>query len=123
MAWLIDRFRYAFAGIRYGWLHDKSIRWQLIAGMAAIAAGFLFHITVVEWLWVLLAVVLVLMAEIFNSCIEKTVDYISLERNEKARVIKDMAASAVFIVSCFAFVVGIVVFVPPFVELLKNGVK
>ncbi len=123
MAWLIDRFRYAFAGIRYGWLHDKSIRWQLIAAAAAVLAGFLFQIRIDQWLWVALAVALVIMAEIFNSCIEKTIDYISLERNEKARVIKDMAASAVFVVSCFAFLVGVVVFLPPLIQWIQRIAK
>lgn len=115
MKWLLDRFRYAFAGVRYGIAVDKSIRFQFVLACLAIVAGFVLEITLAEWLWVLLCITLVIMAEIFNSCLEKTVDYISMERNEQARLIKDMAAGAVFITSCFAFVVACLIFIPRFI--------
>ncbi len=120
MAWLKNRFRYAFAGVRYGLFHDKSIRFQALAGLCAVLAGFVFKIGLHEWLWVLLSIALVLMAEIFNSCLEKTIDYISLERNPQARLVKDMAAAAVLVVSCFAFIVALAVFGPPFIEWCKS---
>lgn len=112
MAWLKNRFRFAFAGFRYGMLRDRSIRLQFILGAMAIAAGAVLKIDVHEWMWVLLSITLVIMAEIFNSCIEKTVDYISLERNPQAGVIKDMAASAVLCASIFALIVACFVFLP-----------
>lgn len=114
MTWLKNRFRYAFSGFRYGMLRDKSIRFQFILALMAIAAGLVLQISLHDWLWILLAVTLVIMAEIFNSCIEKTIDYISLERNPKAGLIKDLAASAVLVVSGFAFVTALIIFVPPF---------
>lgn len=112
MAWLKNRFRFAFAGIRYGLFHDRSIRLQALAGILAILAGLILQIGIHEWLWVFLSIALVLMAEIFNSCIEKTIDYISLERNPQARMIKDMAAAAVLVVSGFALIVALFIFVP-----------
>lgn len=112
MRWLLDRFRFAFAGVSYALLQDKSIFFQVVLGFIAIGAGVLLKIGVYEWLWIALSICLVLMAEIFNSCIEKTIDYISLERNEAARIIKDMAASAVFVTSVFALIVALVIFLP-----------
>lgn len=117
MKWLIDRFRYAFSGIRYGLFHDRSIRFQAILGLLAIMAGLVLHISLTEWLWVALSIALVLMAEIFNSCIEKTIDYISLARDPRAGLIKDMAAAAVLVVSAFALIAALVIFIP---ALLKQ---
>ena len=58
------------------------------------------------------AICLVWFSEIINSCIERCVDYISLEHNEQAKHIKDMAAGAVFIVSFLAACIGLYVFIP-----------
>lgn len=120
MAWLKNRFRYAWAGIRYGLVEDKSIRLQCILGCLAILASAFFHISFENWLWIGLAITLVIMAEIFNSCIEKTVDYISLERNPKAKVIKDMAAGAVLMASLFALVVALIILFPPFLTWIQT---
>lgn len=51
-------------------------------------------------------------SEIINSCIERCVDYISLEHTDQAKHIKDMAAGAVFIISMFAAIIGLYVFIP-----------
>lgn len=123
MAWLKNRFRYAWAGIRYGLVEDKSIRLQFILGCLAILVSAFFHISPQDWLWIGLAITLVIMAEIFNSCIEKTVDYISLERNPKAKVIKDMAAGAVLVASLFALVVALIILFPPFFTWIQMLIK
>ena len=58
------------------------------------------------------AISLVWFSEIINSCIERCVDYISLEHTDQAKHIKDMAAGAVFIISVFAACIGLYVFLP-----------
>lgn len=118
MAWLLGRFRYALAGVKNGMLKDRSIRLQLLFGAAAILFSWILKIDRTEWLWILLSVALVLICETFNSCIEKTIDYISLERTVQAGLIKDMAAAAVFCASVFAFVCAIMIWIPHIAELL-----
>ena len=118
MKWFADRFRCAFQGLKAGFA-DSSIRMQMLAGMLAAAAGLILQISREEWLWVLLSTALVIGFEFLNSCIERTVDYISLERNPKAGQIKDMAAAAVLIVSIFAFCTGCMIFIPRLLMLLK----
>lgn len=110
--WLQGRFTYAFAGLQDGVFKDRSIRFQFILGLMAILAGIVLGCSLQEWLWIALAITLVLCLEIINSCIEKTVDYISLERNEQAKAIKDMAAAAVMLGSLFALFVACLIFIP-----------
>ncbi|MGM9960227.1 MAG: diacylglycerol kinase family protein [Allobaculum sp.] len=110
MAWLKGRFIYAFKGLKAGVLHDRSIRIHVIFAVLVIIVGFIFGLNLREWLWVLLAIALVLSAEIFNSAIEHTVDYISLDRNPQAGLVKDLAAASVFVISIFALIVGLVIF-------------
>jgi diacylglycerol kinase len=44
------------------------------------------------------------------------VDLISPEKNEKAGIIKDLAAGAVLVASIMAFVAGIIIFLPKLLE-------
>ncbi len=114
MKWLKGRFKYAFEGLCYAFSKDASIRLQGIFGLVVLVISFFMRLNSFEWILILLAVALVLVAEIFNSCIERCVDYISLEHTTQAKHIKDMAAGAVFIISCFAALIGLYVFLPKF---------
>ena len=111
MKWFVGRFKYAFSGLYYA-LKDKSIFLQFLFACPVILAGIYFRLSLVEWLLVILCITLVLVLEILNSCIEHLVDYISLDRNENAKRIKDMAAAAVFLVSFFSLLIGLFVFIP-----------
>ena len=118
MKWLSGRFKCAFEGLFYAIKNDKSIALQCVFGIIAIVSAILLKCNEFEFLWVCLAVCLVICIEFLNSCIERVVDYISLERCDQAKRIKDMAATAVFITSVFAFIVAIVVLLPKLWGLL-----
>ncbi len=83
----------------------------------AIVLGFYLDISRVEWLFIIIATGLVLMAEIINTAIETMVDLLSPEKNEKAGRIKDLAAGSVLLASIMALAVGIIIFLP---KLLAN---
>ena len=112
MNWLKGRFKYAFEGLYYAFTQDRSIRLQGIFGLIVIVFGFVFHCSIHEWILLSMAIGMVWFSEIINSCIERCVDYISLEHTEQAKHIKDMAAGAVFIISILAAIIGFYVFVP-----------
>lgn len=116
MNWLVGRFKYAFEGIRDGICHDKSILFQCFLGLVALIFAAVLHCSIQEWLWILLCITLVIVGEIFNSCIEKCVDYISLERNPQAKLIKDMAAAAVLFNALFSLVVACIIFIPKLIR-------
>ena len=119
MKWLINRFRYAFSGIRYGLFEDRSIRFQFILGTLAVIAGIVLQSPKNDWLWIILSICLVITCEIFNSCIEKIVDFICPHRDPRAGLIKDMAAAAVLSASVFAFCAACFIYIPPFAALFS----
>lgn len=112
MKWLKGRFKYAFEGLFYAFTKDASIRLQGLFGLIVLVFATFFHCSFKEWMLILLAIGLVWFGEIMNSCIERCVDYISLEHTTQAKHIKDMAAGAVFIVSVVAACIGLYVFIP-----------
>lgn len=87
------------------WIH-------LAATVGAIAAGFFFAISRVDWALVVLAIGLVWMAEAFNTAIEFLCDEVSLEHREGLGRAKDVAAFGVLCAAITAAVIGAVVFGP-----------
>lgn len=87
------------------WLHAAIL-------LGAIALGFYFRITRVEWLFIVLAAGLVMTAEAFNTAIEVDIDLTSPEYHPFAKDTKDVAAGAVLISAITAAIIGLVIFVP-----------
>ena len=76
---------------------------------------YFFRISNTEWLVVIICIGMVVASEIINSSIEELVNFISPERNQKAGLIKDLAAAAVLVTAVIAAVCGLIIFIPKLV--------
>jgi diacylglycerol kinase len=108
----LQSFSYAFNGLKILIREEHNARVHLLAALAVIVAGFFFQISSNEWLAIVLSIGLVISAEAMNSAIENVADFISPERNNDIKRIKDLAAAAVLICALTAVVVGLMVFLP-----------
>jgi diacylglycerol kinase len=108
--------KYALNGIKYVYSTQRNIIFQTIIGILVIICGLLFKISKIEWLILCITITLVLFGEFINTAIETTVDLCTEEKNEKAKIAKDVAAGAVLLTSLNAAIVGIIIFVPYIVE-------
>ena len=113
---LFQSFRYAWAGVRQCFFEERNFKIHTLAAVLAIGAGLFFRLPVSQIAAVLLAIALVMGAEIFNTAIENTLDLICGEYNEKVKKVKDIAAGAVLICAIVAAVIGLMVFLPPFLK-------
>jgi diacylglycerol kinase (ATP) len=105
--------------VAYATQSQLNFRIHLGATAVVVAMGLYFHIASYEWLWVGLCITVVLVTEIFNTMIETLVDLVSPDYNDKAGRIKDMSAGAVVIAAAFAFITGLVIFLPKLILLFK----
>ena len=112
-------FRYAFNGLREVIRNENNFRFHLLAAAVTLSMAFHFSITATEWLFIILFIGLVTMAEVFNSAMEKLVDWQSPEPNPWAGKIKDMAAGAVLLASIAALLGGIIIFYKYFIALIN----
>jgi undecaprenol kinase len=112
-------FIVAFEGIWVGLTKGRNFRIQVILGILAIIAGFIFQLSIIEWVLLLLTINFVLMLELINTSIEAVVDLVSPEIRDKAKVAKDTAVAAVLISSIFSFFIGAVLFLPKLLQMLK----
>jgi diacylglycerol kinase (ATP) len=118
---IIRSFGYAFKGLFYATKTQLNFRVHLGATISVLIFGFALHITTGEWEWVMLAVTMVLVAELINTTIEALTDLVSPSFNEKAGHVKDMAAAAVVITAIFALAVGLIIFVPHIMLLINHA--
>jgi len=108
---LFKNIGYALAGMRYTVTQEKSFRTQLIV-IALIAVGLFFAPLSPLSKWILFASTwLVLIAEAFNSAIERVVDLVTQEHHPLAGQAKDIGAFGVFLAFCLtAMIWGIVLY-------------
>lgn len=93
---------------------EHSIIVQSSLAVLMIIAGFVFHISRIEWMMQILAFGLVLGLESLNTAVEKIADFIHPEYHEKIGFIKDIAAGAVMFAATAAIAVGLLIYVPKF---------
>ncbi|MBK9591067.1 MAG: diacylglycerol kinase family protein [Crocinitomicaceae bacterium] len=101
---------YALKGVFVFFRDGRNAKIHLLAAVVVIAAGFFFRITLPEWLWISLAIAIVLITEMINTSIELLCDLVMPHQNEKAGKLKDIAAGAVLVAVVFALVVAGIIF-------------
>jgi len=108
---------YAWAGIKEAW-RGQSFRIMLVLALLAIGLGFGLHISLLEWVLLILSVGFVLALEIINTAWELSLDYLRPEINPLAGKIKDLSAGAVLVASITALIIGLIIFLPKILEFL-----
>jgi diacylglycerol kinase len=108
----IASFRFAWAGLKYILASERNAWLHLGATLLAFAVGILVGLNASEWLWIVLAIGWVWTAETFNTSIERLADAVTMERDDRIRAVKDMAAAGVLVSAVGALVIGVIVFVP-----------
>ena len=108
----LKSFTYAGDGLRALFRTEHNAWIHLVLTLAAKIMGFVLGVSRGEWLALLITFALVWLAEIFNTCIEKIMDFVTEERHPQIKIIKDLAAAAVLISALAALTVGLLIFLP-----------
>jgi len=114
----LKSFKFAFNGIRILFVNEHNAWIHLAAAMLVIIAGIVLKISISEWLAVLIAIGLVFTSEAINTSIEKLSDFISPERQNSIKEVKDLASAGVLISAITALIIGIIVFAPKILTLI-----
>ena len=96
---------------------EASIKVQLALGILITVLGWVMDLSPVEWLFQILAIGVVLTTESLNTAIEKLCDFVNPHYNERIGFIKDIAAGAVTFAALFAIIVGLIIYLPKFMNI------
>jgi len=103
---ILTPFKVAINGLVFTFQTQRHMRFHLFVVVTVVLLGILVNLGLREMLVLLFTISLVLVAEMFNSAIEATVDLVSPSYHPLAKFAKDIAAGAVLITTIIALVVG-----------------
>lgn len=109
---LTDSFSHALEGIIKTVRVEKNLKIHFMTMVCVIMVGLIVKLSVYEWIVCTVLFGLVISAEMFNTALEKTLDYVNEDYDEKIRFIKDASAGAVLVLAITSTVIGLIIFLP-----------
>lgn len=107
----IKSFKYAIEGIIVAIKEERNLKIHICIMILVIICGFIFKISTMEWIICIILFGLVISLELVNTAIENAVDLVTLEKNPKAKIAKDVAAGAVLISAIVSAIIGFMIFI------------
>lgn len=108
---ILKSFKYAIRGFSGVAITQPNFILHLMAIGVVFVIGYFKKISLMEWGLVVLAIGLVLIAEIFSTAVEWIGELISPDYNEKVKWAKDAAAGGVLVAAGTAILIAIIVFI------------
>jgi len=115
----LQSFKYALNGLKILIIEEHNSRIHLFTAIIVVILGFLLKISSFEWLAVSFAIGFVITSEIINSAIENIADFVSPDKNDLIKKVKDLAAAAVLISAITALAIGIIIFLPKIIMYVR----
>jgi diacylglycerol kinase (ATP) len=112
---------FAIEGILHGTKTQRHLRYHFYSAAAVLILSYVLGITREDFLIIAITVIVVLLAELFNTAVETVVDLVSPRHSEKAKIAKDVAAGAVLITAFGAAVIGYIVLLPYIRDSFRTG--
>lgn len=113
-----NSFKYAIEGIWTSFKTERNMKIHIFIMLLVILLGIILKINMNEWIICVILFSTVIAAELFNTAIETVVDIVMPYKNPKAKIAKDVAASAVLILAIGSIVVGGIIFLPKIINII-----
>ena len=108
----LKSFVFAFNGLKILFSEEHNARVHLIATIIVISASIFYKLNTYEWIAIIFSIGIVFITELFNTAIENIADFLTTEKNDKIKIIKDLSAAAVLISALISFTIGLIIFIP-----------
>ena len=115
---LRNSFGYAVEGIFASFNTERNMKIHSIVALLVILFGVILKISYFEWIICIILFALVIAGELFNTAIETVVDIVMPEKNEKAKLAKDISAGAVLVLATASAIIGLIIFIPKIIIYL-----
>ncbi|AEE15113.1 diacylglycerol kinase [Thermodesulfobium narugense DSM 14796] len=119
-------FYFAIMGLLIAFKEERNLKIQLTMFFLLLAIGLILRFKPIEWIIVLLSSSIVIVSEIINSVVERIMDYINPEFDDRVKIIKDMSASFVLIACLFSVIIFLILIFNrffPYIFGLNNSFK
>lgn len=117
---IIESFNHAIAGLIHAIRTQKNMKIHLTAAIFVLAFSLLFELNRLELALVIIAISIVIFAELINTAVEIIIDILTQDYSFKARIAKNISAAAVVIAAGNAIFIAYLVFFKKAQELSLN---
>lgn len=97
---------------------ERSLRIEIACAILVAILGITLQISRIEWMFISLAIALVIGLELINTSIEKLATKVKKEKDDDIKAVKDIAATAVLIACIISVIIGALIFVPRIYTIL-----
>lgn len=112
--------RYAAKGFRFVFTHEQNFRIQIAIALLVIVAMLYFRVSGIQAVILVVSIVAVLVLEVINSIFEHLIDLLKPRLHYVVGEIKNMMAAAVLLASLSAVIVGVIIFWPYVLGIIKR---
>ena len=113
---------YALRGLSFALRSQRHLRLHMLAAAVVLLAALFLHFRRVEWILLLLTGTLVILAELLNTAMEFALNLVEARDHPVVRAAKDIAAGAVLLVAFVSAVIGLFLFGPRLLLLVRSWV-
>lgn len=114
-----EALKNALSGIIYVIKKERNIKIELFFALLVIIFSIILKISLVEMVLIVLIIFLVFFSEFINTSLEIAIDLYTQEYNEKAKIVKDISAGAVLLISIASVIIGILIFLPKILKIMN----
>ena len=94
---ILNTLGFSFQGLRWAARHEEAFRLELLAFVVLAPVGVYLAQTPIEAVILVASLVWVMVVELLNTAIEKTIDRFSHEIHPTAKIAKDIGSAAVLL--------------------------
>lgn len=117
---LLRSIRRALRGLLAAFRSEPNMRRHTAAALLVLALVLVLPLAPWQIVAILIVTVLVFVVELVNTSIEQLVDLVKPQFHEAARDVKDVSAGAVLLMASAAVVVGLLIFGPYALSLIRH---
>jgi diacylglycerol kinase (ATP) len=105
-------FHFAFHGLFQFFNTQHNAIIHAVATGVVITLSAIIKLPPAKFLFVIIAIGLVWMAELFNTAIEQLCDMVCAQQHPQIKFIKDVSAAAVLVTALVAVITACIIFIP-----------
>jgi diacylglycerol kinase (ATP) len=108
---LVNAYRFSIAGFKATWEHEEAFRQEIVLIIVGIPAALFLSVDSVERVLLISSLLMIVLAELFNSAIEAVVDRIGTEHHELSGRAKDIGSAAVMLAMMMATITWLIILI------------
>jgi diacylglycerol kinase (ATP) len=94
---ILNTLKFSFDGLISAWKLEEAIRIEISIFPFVVFGAYLFAGTKVEGILIVSSALLIIILELINTAIEKTIDRISADQHPLSKIIKDVGSATVLL--------------------------